>query len=64
MGSKFRHRNCNTIHHVLIKEHCYSVTIAIINFVRPEFDSVIHKDSANTKFDDFKEGLVTIFSKY
>ena len=47
------------IHHVLIKERCYSVTIAIINFVRPEFDRVFHKDSANTKFDDFK-GLVTV----
>ena len=55
MGSKFRHRNCNTINRILIKERCYSVTIAIIKFVQLEFDRVYHKDSANTKFDDFKE---------
>ena len=61
MGSKFRHRNCNTINRVLLEECCYSITIAIINFVQPEFDRVFHKDSANTKFDDFKEGLVTTF---
>ena len=35
--------------------------MAIINFVWPEFDRVFHKDSANTKFDGFKEDLVTAF---
>ena len=61
MGYKFYQRNCTTMNQVLIKERCYSVTIAIINFVWLKFDRVFHKDSANAKFDDFKEGLVATF---
>ena len=35
--------------------------MAITNFVRTEFNRVIHEELIDTKFADFGQGLVTVF---
>ena len=35
--------------------------MAIRNFVRTEFNRVIHEELIDTKFADFGQGLVTVF---
>ena len=43
---------------------CYSVTMVIKNFLRPEFNRVFQEELIYTKFANFGEGLVTTFSRY
>ena len=43
---------------------CYSVTMAITKFLRPEFNRVFQEELIDTKFADFGEGLVTASSRY
>ena len=43
---------------------CYSVTMVITNFLRPEFNRVFQEELIYTKFANFGEGLVTTFSRY
>ena len=38
---------------VLIKKHCYSVTMAITNLKRVAFDRTVHGKLIDIKFDDF-----------
>ena len=43
---------------ILIKTHCYSVTMVITNFVRAALNRVLHGELADTKFADFKEVII------
>ena len=42
-----------TYSHFVIKKHCYSVTMAITNFLRVAFNRTIHGELIDIKFDDF-----------
>ena len=47
--------------HILIKMHCYLVTMVITKFLQSEFNIVIQEEFIDTKFAKFRNGLVIIF---